>query len=107
MVRLSTEASDDLRSAKIWSSPDGKLEYSRSSTFKSPYGPLNWYACLNEEDGGKIKFFLGHVINYACALVEQSELSGRLIDSVNWFGDACLGNGGADGILTIHCDGRC
>lgn len=90
MVRLSTEASDDLRSAKIWSSPDGKLEYSRSSTFKSPYGPLNWYAYLNEEDGGRIKFFLGHVIHYACALVEHSELSGRLIDSVNWFGDACL-----------------
>ncbi|WP_447766246.1 hypothetical protein [Pseudomonas reinekei] len=90
MVRLSTEASDDLRSAKIWASADGKLEYSHSFTFKSPYGPSNWYEFLNEQDGGRIKSFFGHVIDHACALVEYSELGNRLIDSVNWFGDACL-----------------
>lgn len=90
LVRLSTEASDDLKSAKIWSSSDGHLEWSHSHQLKSPSGPSNWYEWLNEEDGGRIKSFFGHLIDYACTLTEHSELSSRLIDSVNSFGDACL-----------------
>lgn len=90
MVRLSTEPSDELMSAKIWVSSDGELECSHSSTFKSPSGPPNWYEFLNEQDGGRIKVFFGEIIHQACDLVEYSELSGRMIDSVNWFGDACL-----------------
>lgn len=90
LVRLSTESSEELRSAKIWASSDGKFECSHSSTFKSPYGPLNWYEYLNEQDGGRIKSFFGDIIHQVCALDDFSELSGRLIDSVNWFGDACL-----------------
>lgn len=89
MIRLSTEPSDELMSAKIWSSSDGDLECSHSSTFKSPSGPLNWYEFLNEQDGGRIKAFFGEIIHQACALVDYSELSGRVVDSVNWFGDAC------------------
>lgn len=88
-LRLSTGTSDDLRTAKIWSYEGGQLQCSASFRIKSPPGPPNWYEWLNEENGGRIKLFLGHVIEYACALVEHSELSSRLIDSVNWFGDAC------------------
>ncbi|MGO0694409.1 hypothetical protein ACTORG_13065 [Pseudomonas guariconensis] len=90
LIRLSTEASGELRSARVWASPDGKFECSHSSISKSPYGPLNWYEYLNEQDGGRIKSFLGDVIHQVCALDNFSELSGRLIDAVNWFGDACL-----------------
>ncbi|QEO80226.1 HEPN domain-containing protein [Pseudomonas brassicacearum] len=88
-VRLSTGTSDDLRTARIWSFEGGQLQCSERFRIKSPSGPPNWYEWLNEGDGGRIKLFLGHVIEYACALVEHSELSSRLIDSVNWFGDAC------------------
>lgn len=89
MIRLSTEPSDELMSAKIWTSSDGGLECSHRSTFKFPTGPSNWYEFLNEQDGGRIKAFFGEIIHQACALVEYSELSGRIVDSVNWFGDAC------------------
>lgn len=89
-VRLSTDASSDLKSAKIWGSSSGELEWSHSYKFKSPSGPSNWYESLNEGDGGRIKSFFGAVIEKTCTFGEHSELSGRLIDSVNWFGDACL-----------------
>lgn len=88
MIRLSTESSDELMYAKIWSSSDGDIECSHSSRLKSPNGPPNWYEYLNEQDGGRIKVFFGYIIDQSCALVEYSELSGRVVDAVNWFGDA-------------------
>jgi hypothetical protein len=90
MVRTSTEASVDLKFAKIWATPDGTFECLYGNTFKSPSGPTDWHQHINEGDGGDIKNFLASVIYNACELNEHSELSSRLIDAVNWFGDACL-----------------
>lgn len=88
-VKLSTGLGESLSSARIYAGNNGQMVCSLSARAHSPSGPPNWYEFLNGE-GGEYKDFFGDLIDKFCNFREMSELSKRLMDAINWFGDAAL-----------------
>lgn len=88
-VRLSVGLGESLNSARMYTGENGKIVCSLSARAPSPSGPTNWYEFLNN-DGAEYKNFFGHLIDKYSNFREMSELSKRLMDAINWFGDAAL-----------------
>jgi hypothetical protein len=89
-IRLGTSQGEPLKTANMWSVDNDEIQCSISSRIRSPSGPGNWFEYLNNDQGLEIKMFLGHIIEYSRVFKPHSELSSRLLDAINWFGDACL-----------------
>lgn len=98
-VRLSTSKGDGLTAAHIWSTNNSEIKYSLSSRASSPPGPTNWYDFLHGEQSLEIISVLGSVIEHSRNFKAHSELTSRLLDAINWFGDACLEPSPAAAIL--------
>ncbi|RTY01681.1 hypothetical protein EJ576_08800 [Pseudomonas sp. C 49-2] len=96
-VRLGYDLGSPLSSAKIWSE-DSKIKCSIASRVRAPTGPTNWYDFLNNE-ALEIKHILGSVISHTSKFGQYSELSNRLLDAVNWFGDAAKESSPAASVL--------
>lgn len=88
-VRLSTGLGESLSSARMYAGQNGRIVCSLSARAHSPSGPMNWYEFLNN-DGAEYKNFFGDIIDKFSNFREMSELSKRLMDAINWFGDAAL-----------------
>lgn len=98
-LRLSTAERGASNFARIWSVNDEEYECALSSSAAFPHGPTNWYDYLNKDDGLNVKRFLGDVIEVSNGFFPHTELSSRLIDSINWFGDAVMENSDAAAIV--------
>ncbi|MCK3846624.1 HEPN domain-containing protein [Pseudomonas sp. W15Feb34] len=97
--RLSTAERGASNSARIWSVKGEEYECALSSSVASPHGPTNWYDYLNKDDGLYVKRFLGDVIEVSNGFFPHTELSARLVDSINWFGDAVTESSDAAAIV--------
>jgi hypothetical protein len=89
-IRLGTSNGESLKTARMWTVDNEGIQCSLSSRMRSPTGPSNWFEYLNGDQALQMKMFLGHIIEYSRVFKPHSELSSRLLDAINWFGDACL-----------------
>lgn len=85
-VRLAWSRSDSLRTAHLYADDRGVIQTNLSWNALGPTGTANWHEVLMQ--GIKELTLLGSALKPIVDPIEIHHLHQRLIDAINWFGDA-------------------
>lgn len=88
-IRICNEASKDTSFANIYSVSNEQFKYLVGGSFTLSIDLSTHQKCLYNEHSTRIIDFLGIPISNLCNFAENTELENRLLDAINWFGDAC------------------
>ncbi|EGJ2663380.1 hypothetical protein IHH94_004286, partial [Salmonella enterica] len=96
-IRLAWSRSNALNTAHLYSDADGVIHASVGANSLGPVGIINWYKALMKCD---LELeILGSALLPIVNPIETNHLHQRLIDAINWFGDAATDSNPSSSIV--------
>ena len=96
-LRLAWSQNDDLRTAHLFTDARGVIQASLGMKALGPVGMTNWHEALMQ--GTSELSVLGSALMPIVDPVEIQHIHQRLIDAINWFGDAAMDSNAPSSIV--------